>query len=220
MSRTAPALPATLWYTSRPEPMVTPEFLAGCGLFVVRDFLTRDECAEIVAAAADSAAEPATVNRQGQDGYDQQARSTHQLAMSGKLVDDLHARLQALRGRLHDHFAMDVTSCRSPIFLRYGVGDFFHVHADASDHPDAPERIRSRKISVVIFMNDLASGTADAFEGGALTFYDLFPDETLRDRAFSLPPTAGLLVGFPATMRHEVQPITHGTRYSVVTWFS
>jgi predicted 2-oxoglutarate/Fe(II)-dependent dioxygenase YbiX len=213
-------LPMALWYISRPEAMVTPEFLAGCGLFVMRDFLSRDECAGIVAAAADSVAEPATVSRHGQEGYDQQARSTHQLAMPDRFFDDLHARLQALRGRLHDHFAMDVTGCRSPIFLRYRVGDFFHVHADASDHPDAPERIRSRKVSVVIFMNDMASGGSDAFEGGALTFYDLFPDETLRDRGFSLPPAAGLLVGFPATMRHEVQPITCGTRYSVVTWFS
>jgi len=200
--------------------MVTPEFLAGCGLFVVRDFLSRDECADIVATAADSAAEPATVNRQGQEGYDQQARSTHQLAMPEQVVDDLHTRLQGLLGRLHDHFALDVTACRSPIFLRYRVGDFFHVHADASEHPDAPERIRSRKISVVIFMNDMASGETDTFEGGALTFYDLFPDETLRDRGFSLQPAAGLLVGFPATMRHEVRPITYGTRYSVVTWFS
>jgi predicted 2-oxoglutarate/Fe(II)-dependent dioxygenase YbiX len=199
--------------------MVTPEFLAGCGLFIVRDFLSPDECAEVIAAAADSEAEPATINRQGQEGYDQQARSTHQLAMPDRLVDALHGRLQGLRGRLQDHFAVDVADCRSPIFLRYGVGDFFHVHADASDHPDAPERIRSRKISLVLFVNDMASGDG-SFQGGALTFYDLFPDEALRDRGFSLPPVAGLLVGFPATMRHEVQAITQGTRYSVVTWFS
>jgi SM-20-related protein len=30
----------------------------------------------------------------------------------------------------------------------------------------------------------------------------------------------GLLVAFPSTVSHEVQPVTHGERLTVVNWFT
>jgi predicted 2-oxoglutarate/Fe(II)-dependent dioxygenase YbiX len=35
-----------------------------------------------------------------------------------------------------------------------------------------------------------------------------------------LKPEEGLLIAFSARMMHEVQPVTRGNRYSIVTWYS
>jgi predicted 2-oxoglutarate/Fe(II)-dependent dioxygenase YbiX len=47
----------------------------------------------------------------------------------------------------------------------------------------------------------------------------------LRDKyvllgGFPLQPEEGLLIAFPSRMMHEVQPVTRGKRYSIVTWYS
>src|SRR5262245_34761699 len=152
--------------------MVTPEFLAQCGLFVQRGFLSPDECRGLLASAADAAHEPATVSSEGQERYDEHARSTHQILMPADAVDRVHDKLQALSAGLQQHFSVGLAGCRSPIFLHYSVGDFFSVHADASDHPGTSERIKARKVSAVLFLNEMTDGDADTFSGGELTFYD------------------------------------------------
>lgn len=86
--------------------------------------------------------------------------------------------------------------------LRYREGGFFKEHVDVTrDHPV----LGHRRLSVVIFCND-------NFEGGDL----VFPRQGL-----TIKPEAGQMVIFPSgfTHPHEVEPITGGTRYSIVSWF-
>ena len=59
---------------------------------------------------------------------------------------------------------------------------------------------------MVIFLS--APGT---FGGGSLVLH--------ADPAVTLAPAPGTLVAFPSETTHEVLPITHGERLSVVSWY-
>ena len=53
------------------------------------------------------------------------------------------------------------------------------------------------------------------FTGGALEIYDPFKHENL---SFDIQP--GHVVIFPSWISHRVQPVTSGTRYSLVAWMN
>ena len=93
-------------------------------------------------------------------------------------------------------------------------------HRDSSTEQIKFEHLNSRKISIVVFLNDASSEpNAETFCGGSLTFYG--PDDVPRAEAsgFDLKGETGLLVAFAADTLHEVQPVTHGERFTIISWF-
>jgi Rps23 Pro-64 3,4-dihydroxylase Tpa1-like proline 4-hydroxylase len=85
------------------------------------------------------------------------------------------------------------------IFLRYDSGGFFKVHADDS-HKYA------RTVSVSVYLND-------EYDGGEI----LFPYFNIKYK----PKSGDILIfssAFPYA--HSVEPITSGTRYALVNWYS
>jgi hypothetical protein len=95
-----------------------------------------------------------------------------------------------------------VTSGQGWDLLRYDVGGRFGEHVDAIR---GAALLNQRILAVVAFCND-------DFEGGILRF----PRQNL-----DVKPETGAVLIFPATFTHphEVQPVTKGVRYSLVTWF-
>jgi SM-20-related protein len=82
-----------------------------------------------------------------------------------------------------------------------------------------PIFVRERRISVVLFVNGGSDEPAPgSLGGGALTFYGLMGD---GGQSVGLPVDAesGLAVAFPSATLHGVSPVTHGQRFTVVTWF-
>ena len=72
-----------------------------------------------------------------------------------------------------------------------------------------------RRISVTIFLNqESATPGAETYSGGSLVFSDWRTDARL-----TVAGEAGKLVAFPSETTHEVEPVTHGERYSIVTWY-
>ncbi len=85
-------------------------------------------------------------------------------------------------------------------FTEYNEQDRFEWHMDAGDS--------TRKLTCVIHLNP-----RQEYEGGELQlFYDREPR--------ALPPTPGDLIIFPSYVMHRVSPITFGTRYTLVQWYS
>ena len=125
--------------------------------------------------------------------------------------------LRALPG-LATHFELGLIGMQPPQFLLYREGDFFRPHHDDSTEPDAPDFVRQRSVSAVVFVNGSAEPTA--YSGGSLTFYGLM-DEGVTGESVGLPLAGetGLLVAFPSHLVHAVSPVTAGERYTVVTWF-
>lgn len=85
----------------------------------------------------------------------------------------------------------------APKLIRYDVGDFFSMHADAND-------LTIRTVSAVALL-------PSDFDGGELEFFD---------EGFSLNLEPGDVCLFPSSFLfpHVVTPVTRGSRYSIVTW--
>lgn len=75
-------------------------------------------------------------------------------------------------------------------------------------------------MSVVIFLNRQSQEPAeDAYGEGQLTFYGLLDGPQWEKCASPLDAEPGLLIAFPSDRWHEIKPVSHGRRFTVVTWF-
>ena len=85
--------------------------------------------------------------------------------------------------------------------LKYNVGGKYEIHADHYTNTD-------RHLSIIMNLND-------NYEGGDLIFTDQKEKEIKR-----LKLSKGSIVFFPSNFMypHGIQPITKGTRYSIVSW--
>jgi predicted 2-oxoglutarate/Fe(II)-dependent dioxygenase YbiX len=85
--------------------------------------------------------------------------------------------------------------------LKYSVGGKYEPH---TDHYTTS----ARHLSIIINLND-------GYEGGDLIFTDQKEKEIKR-----LKLSKGSIVFFPSNFMypHSIQPITKGTRYSIVAW--
>jgi|TARA_R110000803_G_scaffold41477_1_gene89168 predicted 2-oxoglutarate/Fe(II)-dependent dioxygenase YbiX len=85
--------------------------------------------------------------------------------------------------------------------LKYLPGGKYEIHTD--HHPTS-----ARNLSIIINLNN-------EYEGGDLIFTDQKNKEIKR-----LKLSKGSIVFFPSNFMypHKIQPITKGTRYSIVAW--
>lgn len=94
---------------------------------------------------------------------------------------------------------------------KYNVGGYYGYHVDGDGftkyNVPVPENNviheKTRKLSMTIVLND-------DYEGGELQF---FGQQILTKEK------TGTVIVFPSYMVHKVNPVTKGTRYSLVTWF-
>jgi predicted 2-oxoglutarate/Fe(II)-dependent dioxygenase YbiX len=194
--------------------MVTSDFLSRLGIFIRKGFLDAATC-EILRKTADSSpGQPAIVADGNTETLDLYTRQTTQITVDEQTRHDLRARLLKLQPDLEKHFGIRLNDCELPRFLVYKKGDFFARHRDTNRDGDFSDAIRKRLVSIIVLLNG-----EDMYSGGALTFYDLIPDPRLKSLGFPLQSEEGLLVAFSSKTLHEVQPVTSGIRYSIVTWF-
>ena len=188
-------------------------------LYIIRSFFDAATCRELVTEMRRSPAAPAIVYGRGDSGaVDERVRKASRLLPSGEIAGRVERRLLECRGTLGDHFGISLGGCEAPQFLRYRVGDFFVAHQDGNTGMILSEREQSRRISVVIFLNRQSeTPEADAYCGGSLVFSNWRASP--GNREFRLTGEAGTLVAFRSETTHEVIPVTHGERYSIVSWY-
>ena len=82
--------------------------------------------------------------------------------------------------------------------LKYETGGFYVEHVD-----HAPELVRTVSCSIIL---------NDDYEGGEFAFFG---------KEHIIKASKGDVIMFPSNFvyRHEVMPVTKGTRYAVITWF-
>jgi SM-20-related protein len=188
-------------------------------LYLLKSFFDAETCRGIVAELRRSPVRPATVYGRGESGsVDERVRKAARLAPAPETVELVTRRLLEWRGEVGEHFGISLGGCEEPQFLRYLAGDFFVAHQDGNTGLLLSERERWRKVSVVVFLNRQSEAPeAEAYRGGSLVFSDW---RGSRGRSeFRLPGEAGTLVAFRAETTHEVIPVTHGERYSIVSWY-
>lgn len=191
--------------------MPPPRTLAALGGFVQADFLAPAECRAVARRMRGADGEPAAVFEGPGSTVTTGTRHAIELAVPGRLTDDLDRRIGALGPALARHFARAVGAAESVSLLRYGAGGYYRPHRDRGDRSAA-----DRVVSIVIFVNDRQGDPG--FTGGALRFYGLLGADA-PEVGVDIEPEAGTLVAFPSEWLHEVAPVEAGERYTVVTWF-
>jgi len=186
-------------------------------LYLVNDFFDRGLCRDLRSEISAASSGAGLVNRDGDGVLDESSRRVRCADVSKATARLVRQRLLDLKPRLEEHFKIPLGGDEFPDFLCYGEGAFYRPHRDAST--DAPEEIRRRRVSAVVFLNSAVDGTAHGFGGGELTFYGLMDGRGWERCAFTLEPETGLLVAFRSDAMHEVQPVTSGQRFTVVFWF-
>jgi SM-20-related protein len=177
--------------------------------------------AETVAAVLDelraAAGAPATVlSDQAQGTVRGSVRRTTRVALPADSRDRISRRLMERKPELEAHFGVALGTCEEPQSLRYETGDFFVAHQDGNT-PLVYDQSRFRRISVVLFLSTPSEvEVPGTYGGGALVFHGPFSQPNLR---VPVAPAPGTLVAFRAETTHEVLPVTHGERYTVVSWF-
>ena len=146
-------------------------------------------------------------------------RRSLRLTPSNETVELIVARLLACMGDVAKHFGVELSECEDPQFLRYQTGDFFVAHQDGNTGLLRLDT-ELRQVSTVIFLNresDSPEEGANVYCGGSLVFTNLRAPAELAK--FRVSATPGTLVAFRSETTHEVTPVTHGERLSIVSWF-
>lgn len=184
-------------------------------LFVARRFLDPGACRDVVAemSAAPGAAAP-VYGRTTSGSVESNVRQTLCIRPPVATVELITARLVGLKDLLEQHFGVALSECEDPQFLHYRVGDFFVAHQDGNTGLLRLETER-RLVSTVIFLSrESDSPQPDAHCGGSLVFTNL------RSGAkFRMAGEPGMLIAFRAETTHEITPVTHGERFSIVSWY-
>ena len=94
-----------------------------------------------------------------------------------------------------------VTHANQCDYLKYDVDGHYLPHVDTFIKPEDKE---CRKLTVLAFLND-------DFEGGRLFL------QNGHEKIYP-PQKTGTILVFPSFMLHGVEPVTKGTRRSIVTW--
>jgi SM-20-related protein len=186
-------------------------------LMQIDDFLDAAGCATLRAELREAAGAPATLlGCADGEAVVPQIRRTTRSVVPPAARERVMQLLLARKDALERHFGVTLATCEEPQFLRYGPGDFFVAHQDGNT-PLIYDDSRFRKVSAIIFLSapspEPLPGT---YGGGVLTFHEPPFGSPLR---LPLTPPPGTFVAFRAETTHEVTPITHGERFTIVTWY-
>lgn len=186
-------------------------------LLTIEDFLDGSACDALRAELLSASGSPATVSGPDATGTVQPlVRRVTRAAIPAGTCARVTRLLMARKAELERHFGLPLAACEEPQFLRYRTGDFFVAHQDGNT-PLIHDDTRFRKISAIVFLSGQSDVPAPGcYGGGSLVFHGPYSGPELR---VSVAPSPGTLLCFRAETTHEVLPVTHGERVSIVSWF-
>jgi predicted 2-oxoglutarate/Fe(II)-dependent dioxygenase YbiX len=196
------------------------ELLRRIGFFVDAEFLDAERVKQIIVKSASGAGQPAGVISGGESVVDTTVRLVDEISMPIKMQSYVRSRLDLLKPLLEKHFKTTLQGAEDPVCLAYRAGSFYKPHRDVSSNTHDPEFVRHRSITAIVFLNaETENGAHGSYSGGSVAFYGVMKFPGWEDYGVSLKGREGLLVAFPSDTLHEVQPVTAGTRSTIVTWF-
>jgi SM-20-related protein len=191
------------------------------GIYTEEGFLDRGACESLKARMRAGKRERALVYEGGTDYVlDESRRSTFKVEVPSADASVVKEKLLARCEDFSRRFGVEVADCQEPTFLVYKPGDFFEPHRDYTENRNAPDHVRRRRVSAVVFLGDESAGGAGGeYEGGSLAFYGLLKDPRCRHVGIPIRGKAGALVAFRSDVLHQVSPVTKGGRFTIVSWF-
>ncbi|HEX6183637.1 MAG TPA: 2OG-Fe(II) oxygenase [Pyrinomonadaceae bacterium] len=191
------------------------------GIYTMEGFLDRPTCEMVKAEMRRGVHARAKVyDREWNYAEKAEHRSTLQVEVGEQVNSLVRGKLLDARAALGRHFGVEVKDCQGPTYLVYKPGDFFEPHKDESNRPGAPDHVRERLLSAVLFLSDEDAGEQRGeYAGGSLGFYGLLKDPRCAHIGLPVKGRAGLLVAFRSDVFHQVTPVTRGERMTVVSWY-
>jgi SM-20-related protein len=191
------------------------------GIYTEENFLDLATCENLKAQMRAGSHERAKVfERESGYALNEARRSTIRVNVDEGVASSIRERLLAKCDEFTRCFGVEVVDCQEPTFLVYKPGDFFEPHRDYTENQNAPETIRRRRVSAVVFLGDESAGGVEGeYEGGSLAFYGLLKDPRCEHVGIPVRGKAGMLVAFRSDVFHQVSPVTRGERFTIVSWF-
>jgi SM-20-related protein len=187
-------------------------------LLKVPDFLGAELCHRLREEMSSGPTEAATMRYEG-DTYkvDESRRRARRATVSEEAEALVRQRLLDTRDRLGDHFGVRLTELEELQFVIYREGDYIKRHADRARDTDSGHPALGRQVSLVTFLNSASEEPGPGtYGGGRLTFYRETDDGR---EPVPVATEKDMLVAFLPEFPHEVTPVTHGERFTIVSWF-
>lgn len=148
---------------------------------------------------------------------DERIRKVARQTPSAETIEYVQDRLWKLKPEVEKHFGVSLSESEELQFLRYGVGDFFVAHQDGNTGMTRMDT-EARRVSVIILLNEQSEAAKEgAYGGGSLVFHDWRGGKGSGELLQARRP--GTFIAFRSETTHEVMPVTHGERYSMVGWY-
>jgi predicted 2-oxoglutarate/Fe(II)-dependent dioxygenase YbiX len=159
--------------------------------------------------------DPEQSNKSGNTKFsvDKKVRDTQMIDLEDIAGEIIDLYRNVVTNVINPFYEFEVKDSELPQLLHYGIDGHYMPHCDGEslwkppgNEPLIWRKSTDRDLSTVLFLND-------EFEGGDF----VFPELKVRVR-----PEPGMLVCFPSTHEylHGVEPVTKGTRYSIVNWMT
>jgi predicted 2-oxoglutarate/Fe(II)-dependent dioxygenase YbiX len=159
--------------------------------------------------------DPEQSNKSGNTKFsvDKKVRDTQMIDLEDIASEIIDLYRNVVTNVINPFYEFEVKDSELPQLLHYGIDGHYMPHCDGEslwkppgNEPLIWRKSTDRDLSTVLFLND-------DFEGGDF----VFPELKVRVR-----PEPGMLVCFPSTHEylHGVEPVTKGTRYSIVNWMT
>jgi PKHD-type hydroxylase len=162
-------------------------------------FLSKDECQNIIDSYR---VESPVVAKVADNGAGRRETLIHPIPQN-EGSDNLYKSIADRVARANQFgYDFDISGLFGDLqLLEYGEGGKYDWHMDIG-----PGHAAHRKLSVIIQLSD-----PDDYEGGEVVF-------KASENEHTLPRDRGMIAIFPSYVLHKVNPVTKGTRYSLVTW--
>jgi len=115
----------------------------------------------------------------------------------------LFDKMLALIMSANKDFQFEIDFFEALQLVKYEVGEFYDWHIDMG-----PQHMGNRKLSTTVQLS-----SPEDYEGGSVVLDN-------NGKEFVAPKALGSVTVFPSFMKHKVEPVTKGTRYSLVVWCS
>ena len=199
--------------------MASVQLFVQCGFLVRKQFFDPEYCHRLMAETSDVPSERGRLVRNGVDGVlDETTRRVSSASLCKATRTGVKQRFLDMVPELETYFGVSLAGCEAPGLLIYDAGAFFAPHTDTG--PEDPPDIRRRRVSAIVFLNRQSTERSDeTYSGGTLRFHGVLDGPEWTACPLPFEPEPGMLVAFRSDLLHEVQPVTSGRRFTVVTWF-
>jgi predicted 2-oxoglutarate/Fe(II)-dependent dioxygenase YbiX len=178
------------------------ESLDGNRIFVIREFLTPDECASFITRSEDAGYEDANISTPEGFVMDKEIRDNARLILDdASIADTLWQRAQPFIPPTIDEWQVIGFNERFR-FYRYDCGQKFAPHYDGHFRRGNEER---SQLTFMVYLNA-------AFRGGETRFYD-----DNRELHVAVRPDRGMALVFLHLQLHEGAPVVEGRKYVLRT---